>query len=157
MSVWASSPIIQRFQRSPKHQHLYFGFMREMMNKYFNVDYLKTRLQHYRRITGGTSPENLITFIQDRTAYLNQVIPQAKPEITHIQRNADLLILQGTAPVETKSVQIAQAGESEVKYEPQWTGATEWKLALLHTVKPIHLKFLDYDGQLIGAEHKLDQ
>ncbi len=157
MSVWASSPIIQRFQRSPKHQHLYFGFMREMMNKYFNVDYLKTRLQHYHRITGGTSPENLITFIQDRTAYLNQVIPQAKPEITHIQRNADLLILQGTAPVETKSVQIAQAGESEVKYEPQWTGATEWKLALLHTVKPIHLKFLDYDGQLIGAEHKLDQ
>ena len=157
MSVWADSPILQRFQKSPKHQHLYFGFMREMMNKYFNVAYLEPRLQHYHQIVGGTSPETLITFIQDRTAYLNQVIPQAKPKIIHIQRNADQLLLQGTAPVETKSVQIAQAGASEVEHEPQWTGATEWRLVLPHTAEPIYLKFLDYDGKPIGAEHKLDQ
>jgi hypothetical protein len=128
-----------------------------MMNKYFNVDYLKPRLQHYHQIVGGTSPETLTTFIQDRTAYLNQVIPQAKPKITHIQRNADQLLLQGTAPVETKSVQIAQAGASKVEHEPQWTGATEWRLVLPHTVEPTGLKFLDYDGKPIGAEHKLDQ
>ena len=157
MTVWASSPIIQRFQKSPKHQHLYFGFMREMMNEYFNVSYLRTRLQHYHRIVGGTSPENLIKFIQDRTIYLNQVIPQAESKISYIKRDTDQLILQGAAPVETKSVQIAQASGSHVEYELQWTGATEWKLVLPSWMEPIYVKFLDYNGELIGVKHKLDQ
>ena len=155
MEVWASSPIIQRFQKSPKHQHFYFGFMREMLNEYFNVSYLRTQLQHYHRIVGGTSPEDLIKFIQDRTAYLNQVIPQAETKISYIKRNADQLILQGTAPVETKSVQIAQANESYVEYGLQWTGATEWKLVLPSWMAPVYVKFLDYNGELIGAKHKL--
>ena len=118
---------------------------------------MRTQLQHYHRIVGGTSPEDLIKFIQDRTAYLNQVIPQAETKISYIKRNADQLILQGTAPVETKSVQISQANESYVEYGLQWTGATEWKLVLPSWMEPVYVKFLDYNGELIGAKHKLGQ
>ena len=155
MTVWANAPTIRRFQQSPTHQHLYFGFMREMMNKYFNVAYLLPRVQHYHKIVGGKYPDTLMDFIRDRTSYLNSVIPEAKAKVT--EWKSEQCILQGTAPVETKMIKIILNDETILDCQPQWLSAIKWRLILPQTKKPSRIQFFDYDDNPIGIEQLLEQ
>ena len=150
MSVWADAPAIKRFQQSPTHQHLYFGFMRELIKKYFNVDYLLPRVQHYHRMVGGKSPDMLMDFVKDRTTYLDNLIPKAKAKVT--QWNPGLFTLKGTAPVETKMIKVIFQNQKVVDYYPQWLSATDWHLALSEKTKPTSIQFFDNDHNLIVME-----
>jgi hypothetical protein len=150
MWIWSNFPAIRRFQESPKHQHLYLSYIREILDKYFNPAHLLPWIGHYHEVIGGTSPEAMVSFIEARTDYLNGIIPEAEPKITgaKLAKDGKTIELKGTAPVQTRSVRI-----SGVEYELEWLNATEWKLTLPRAKgKNLTVEFLDYDKQPVGKD-----
>ncbi|MCH8291645.1 lamin tail domain-containing protein [Candidatus Poribacteria bacterium] len=148
MSIWSGFRPIQRFQMSPKHQHLYYSYIREVLDEYFNVSYLSPWLEHYASIIRNPWPGEMKSFIIARTNHLNRVIPKADPQITRGKRTRNGIDLEGTAPVQVRFVSI-----SGVEYQPNWMGATHWKLTIPSAKqKKLTVLFLDYDKQTIGQD-----
>ena len=151
MPIWSNAPVIRRFQESPKHKHLYLSYIQELLDKYFNLTYLEPWFKHYHDIVKGVSPEQMESFVKERTEYLNRVIPKSEVKITdwkRITEDGNEIELEGTAPVQTRVVRIA--GKEQ---ELNWVNATRWKLAISGVKEgELTLEFLDYDKKQIGKD-----
>jgi len=160
MPIWASSPVIRRFQESPKHQHLYLSYVQELLDKYFNLTYLKPWFEHYHEIVHGVSPEQMASFVEGRTAYLNRTIPKAEVKITdwkipltpfskgEVTEDGATIELEGSAPVQTRTARVAGN-----VYELNWNDATHWNLTISGVQEgELTLEFLDYDKKPIGKD-----
>ena len=117
-------------------------------DEYFNVSYLSPWLEHYASIIRNPWPGEMKSFIIARTNHLNRVIPKAKPEITHGKRTRNGIDLEGTAPVQVRFVRIYG-----IEYQPDWMGATHWKLTIPSAKQnKLTVLFLNYDKQTIGQD-----
>ena len=150
MQIWANPWIIRRFQESPGHKHLYLSYIQELMDKYFNVEYLEPWFRHYHDIVDGVSPQQMSNFVRWRRQFLSRVIPKARVKITSCKRigNESTVELRGSAPVQTRLVRIA-GKERKLR----WTNATRWQLTIPDVRKgKLTLEFLDYDMKIIGKD-----
>jgi len=149
MPIWSESPVIRRFQESPNHRHLYLSYIQELLDKYFNLTYLGPWFKHYHEIVQGVSPEQMESFVKGRTEYLNRIIPKAEVKITDWKwstENRFAIELEGTAPVQTRTVRIAG-----IEQELNWNDATHWKLTFSGVQEgDLTLEFLDYDKNPIA-------
>ena len=154
MSIWSSFQAIRRFQQSPKHQHLYYSYIQELLDKYFTSAALAPWIQHYNSIIGGMYPYGMRSFVEGRNRYLRRIIPKATVRITTnggkpIRVKGNKVELAGTAAVQTRWVRV-----SNKDYYLDWTGATSWQISL--PLKPgknsLTLAFLDYDKKLVGKD-----
>ena len=149
MRIWSNFSPIRRFQMSPKHQHFYFSYIREVLDEYFNVASLSPWLEHYASIIERPWPEEMRSFIRARTSYLNRTIPKATAKIRKASATGSRRVaLEGTAPVQTRFLRIGG-----VDYEPDWVGATEWKLTVLAAKRrELTVEFLDYSKRSVGED-----
>ena len=151
MQIWASPWVIRRFQESPGHRHLYLSYIQELMDKYFNVEYLEPWFRHYHDIVNGVSPQRMSNFVRWRRQFLSRIIPKARVKITNCRRtgNESAVELRGSAPIETR---LARIGGEERKLK--WTNAIRWKLTIPYVKKgtKLTLEFLDYDMRVIGKD-----
>jgi len=154
MSIWSRFPAIRRFQRSPKHQHLYYSYIQELLDKYFTSTALMPWLKHYYSCIGRPHPYSMKAFIDSRSRYLRRIIPKATVSITtnagkSISVKKDKIELAGTAPVQVRWVRVANKD-----YYLDWTNATNWKVTL--PLQPgknkLILDFLDYDKKPVGKD-----
>ena len=134
---------------SPKHQHFYYSYIREVLDEYFNVAYLSPWIEHYASIVQQPWPEKMHSFIRARTSYLNRKIPKAAAKIAKARATGNRrVVLEGTAPVQTRFLRIA-----DIDYEPDWVGATKWQLTLLgEKRKELKVIFLDYNKKSVGED-----
>lgn len=149
MRIWSNFSPIRQFQMSPKHQHLYYSYIREVLDEYFNVAYLSPWIEHYASIVPQPWPEGMRSFIRERTAYLNRKIPEATAKIAKARATGNRrVVLEGTAPVQTRFLRIG-----DIDYEPDWVGATKWTLTLLgEKRKELRVVFLDYNKKSVGED-----
>ncbi len=154
MSIWSNFPAIRRFQRSPKHQHLYYTYIQELLDKYFTWDSLSPWVEHHYAFVGGERPYRMKSFINYRNRYLRRIIPKAEVKITtnggkRFTVDGNTVDLAGTAPVQTRWVRVAKKD-----YYLDWTGATTWKftLPLKNGKNRLVLEFLDYDKKIAGKD-----
>ncbi|MCX8035973.1 MAG: lamin tail domain-containing protein [Candidatus Sumerlaeia bacterium] len=154
MSIWSQAAPVLAFQQLPRHQHLYYGYIVEVLDKYFNRATLDPWIDHYAAVTGATSALADKTFITTRTAYLRSIIPTAPCEITTNGGNPFItpnptVLLAGTAPVQVRLARI-----SGLEYPLDWTGATTWRitLPLVPGANLFEFEFLDYDRRVVGTD-----
>jgi len=154
MSIWSRFPAIRRFQRSPKHQHLYYTYIQELLDKYFTSAALGPWLEHYYSRIGRAHHYSMKAFIDSRSRYLRRIIPKATVSITTnggkpISVKGNKIALAGTAPVQTRWVRVANKD-----YYLDWMGPTNWKVSL--PLQPgknkLILAFLDYDKKPVGKD-----
>ena len=149
MRIWSNFSPIRQFQMSPKHQHFYYSYIREVLDEYFNVAYLSPWLEHYASIVQRPWPKEMRSFIRARTSYLNRKIPKATAKIEKARTTGNRrIVLEGTAPVQTRFLRI-----TDVDYEPDWVGATNWKLTVLAVKRrELRVVFLDYNKKSVGED-----
>ena len=156
MSIWSTFAAILAFQQHGRHQHLYYSYIKELLDKYFTRANMDPWIDHYGALLGisGTDLNNDKTFISARRTYLLGIMPVGVCDITTNGGNpfsvtTPTVTLQGTAPVEVRWIRVGG-----IDYYPDWTGAIQWtvKLPLHMGVNVLTLEFLNYDKVLVGTD-----
>jgi len=153
MSIWSNFAPVRKFQQRGRHQHFYYSYLKEVLDKYFNHAYLDPWINYYSSLVGG-NPSGDKSFIDARRSYLLGLIPNGTVQINTNGGNPFTVSgltaqLIGTAPVEVRWIRIGNR-----IYTPDWVSAITWKVTvLLHPGEnDLLLEFLDYDQRVVGTD-----
>ena len=148
---------LQKIIALPGNRRLFYGHLLDMMDTTFNRGYLAPWVPHYAGLTGQNFTDTLLTYIDQRSAFVRGQLPAQVPfRITtnngnNFTTSQSTVTIGGDAWINVKEIRIAgRSGALPLT----WSDTDSWSTAvpLVNGANALTFQAYDFRGNLIASD-----
>ena len=156
-SLWGG-PNIAKLYSFPRFRRLFFVHLKDMVDDYYNLDYMTRWTEHYGTLVQEESSFGTVRrYVGDRSAHVRRSLPAVVPFAITTGGGGGITVdtlettLEGTAWVDVKTVAVL--GDDDA-LPTEWSDTDSWRLdaRLRPGLNTVQVVGLDAQGDLVASD-----